>query len=418
MKTITIREAYDWLQVENQRPSSLTNVEWDHLIQYLEQKYQNENVVEYGNKRIRFINLVGVIQLKTVRIEILPKLDLEQNDPALNRRSLLNMLSVTKHLPVSLNDQTRSHYEKVDLSHILAFIYISELFKAVKRGLYRGYRSKTENIKHLKGRLLVSQHIRKNAFMSVNAYCEYDELSANVPLNQLLKAALKVIFPYVRNSTLKTQTWMIYEMFDEVEDVFINTSIIETIQINRQNKHYEAVLQLALAILHSSSMSTGENNQIAYSFLFKMNDLYEWYVGECLKRVLSPGAFKLDLQHKGRKLLIDTHTGRGTVQLKPDFVVSKLVFGEPIPVVILDTKWKNGRYGPNPSDTYQMYAYVTAYKSAERCIILYPKNDNELLLPKWRVPDSSPVKHIEIRTIRLDKVQHTIADLREILSFQ
>ena len=292
-------------------------MEYEHLLRFLEQNHQNENVVEYGNKRIRFINLVGVIQLKNVRIEILPKLDLEQNDPVLNRRALLNMLSVTKQLPVQLGDRTTSQYEKVDLSHLLAYLYISELFKAVKRGVYRGYRSKTENIKHLKGRLLVSGHIRKNAYMPVNAFCEYDELTPNVPLNQILKAALKVIFPYVQNSTLKTQTWMIYEMFDEVDDIHrFTTSIVGNIQINRQNQHYEAVLQLALAILQSSAMSTGNSKQIAYTFLFKMNDLYERYVGECLKRVLPPKSFKLDLQHNERKLLIDTRTGRGAGPIK------------------------------------------------------------------------------------------------------
>src|SRR4051812_19360925 len=108
MKDITIREAYDWLYLGEHQPSGLTTMEWEHLIQFLEQKYKNENVVEHGNRRIRLINLVGVIQLKTVRIEVLPKLDLHHENSVLNRRALLNMLSITNMLPVQLNDRTLS----------------------------------------------------------------------------------------------------------------------------------------------------------------------------------------------------------------------------------------------------------------------------------------------------------------------
>lgn len=418
MKNITIREAYDWLYLDDH----LTSMEWEHLIQFLDQKYKNENVLEIGIRRLRFINLVGVIQLKTVRIEILPKLDLHQKDSALNRRALLNMLSMTKQLPVQLNDRTLSQFEKSDLSHVLADLFITDLYKALRRGIYRGYCSKTENINHLKGRLLVSQHIRKNAFISVNAFCEYDELSPNVLLNQLLKAALKMIHPFVQPSALKTQTLMIFEIFDEVDDVYIHTPLMEKIQINRQNQHYEGVLQLAIAIINSTTMSTGVNKQIAFSFLFKMNDLYEGYVGECLKRVLASTSYKLDLQHKEKRLLVNVHSGRENISLKPDFVVSRMEKEEPIPLLILDTKWKsilvNSHLNYNQGDIYQMYAYITAYKTAERCIILYPKLSEESLLPKWLVPDSLPEKHIEVNTIRLDKAQHTIEDLGELLKIQ
>lgn len=419
MKNITIRESFDWVYLEDNERNSLSNSEWEHLFRFLEQKYKNENVVEIGIRKLRFINLVGVIQLKTVRIEILPKLNIHHENTVQNRRSLLNMLSLTKRLPVLLNERTLSDFEKVDLSHVLAHLFIIELFKALKRGLYREYNLKSDNLKHLKGRLLVSQHIRKNAYQSVNAYCEYDELSPNVPLNQVLKAGLKVIYPFVQHSLLKTQMYMILEMFDEVSDVYITSSLIDGIQINRQNQHFEPVLQLAIALIKSNSMNTGVNNQIGYSFLFKMNDLYEGYIGECLKMVLASTSYKLDLQHKEKRLLINVHSGRENILLKPDFVVSRMEQNEPLPFFIMDTKWKsvivNSHLNYNQGDIYQMYAYITAYKSAEKCIILYPRINEEILLPKWLIPDSNPNKYIEVHTIRLETVQNTMEDLERLI---
>lgn len=420
MKSLTVREAYDWLYVDEQPSTGITNIECQHLLQFLEEKYRGENVVEIGIRRIRFINLVGMIQLETVRIEILPKLDLQSEDAVINRRSLLNMLSMTKQLPVQLHDQTLSQFEKVDLLHLLIYLYVSELYKALKRGIYRGYEQKQENLNHLKGRLLVPQHVRKNVLQSAQAYCEYDELSANVIMTQVLKAALKKIYPFVHHSSLKAKTMMIFELFDEVTDDYLDNNRMDNIPVNRQNQHFEGVLSLAIAILRSTAMSTASNKRIAFSFLFKMNDLYEAYVGECLKRVLAPTSYKLDLQHKEKKLLLNVSSGRENISLKPDFVVSKWEQNEPVPIVILDTKWKsiltNSHLNYNQADIYQMYAYITAYRPAERCILLYPKVMEDVNLPKWKVPDVFPEKYIELQTIRLDRVEHTVEDLEKVIS--
>jgi 5-methylcytosine-specific restriction enzyme subunit McrC len=420
MKNLTLREAYDWLYVDEYSPNGVTLEEWENLLHFMEEKYSGENVMELGIRKLRFINLVGIIQLKTVRIEILPKISLHHQDESVNRRVLLNMLNMTKQLPVQLHDRTLSQFEKVDLSHLLAHLFVTELYKALKRGIYRGYEQKQENLPHLKGRLMISAHLRKNANHSIHAFCEYDELSPNVVLNQVLKAALKVIHPIIQQNTIRTQSMMIHELFDEVDDRNIDKNMLENIQINRQNQHYEDVLQMAIAILQSISMTSGFNQQTAFSFLFKMNDLFEGYVGECLKRVIAPTGYKLDLQHKEKRLLINVHSGRSNISLKPDFVISKYEADGPTPILVLDTKWKSIFNGTqmtyNQADLYQMYAYVTAYKNAERCILLYPKVHEEFTPPIWQVPDVFPEKYIEIGMVRLERVENTVADLEEILT--
>jgi 5-methylcytosine-specific restriction enzyme subunit McrC len=419
MKNLTLREAYDWLYVDEYSPNGVTLEEWENLLHFIEEKYSGENVMELGIRKLRFINLVGIIQLNTVRIEILPKISLHHQDESVNRRVLLNMLNMTKQLPVQLNERTLSQFEKVDLSHLLAHLFVTELYKALKRGIYRGYEQKQENLPHLKGRLMISPHLRKNANHSIHAFCEYDELSPNVTLNQVLKTALKVIQPIIQQNTIRTQSMMIHELFDEVDDQKIDKNMLENIQLNRQNQHYDNVLQLAIAILRSTSMSTGFNQQAAFSFLFKMNELFEGYVGECLKKVVAPTEYKLDIQHKEKRLLINVHSGRSNISLKPDFVISKNEADGPTPILVLDTKWKSIFNGTqmtyNQADLYQMYAYVTAYKSAERCILLYPKVQEEFTSPKWKIPDVFPEKYIEIGMVRLDRVENTIGDFKKML---
>ncbi|WP_459500510.1 McrC family protein [Bacillus sp. C1] len=417
MRHITIREAYDWIYDDPNHSQGLTKGEWEELLSYLRQKYENENVVEYANKKIRFINLVGVLQLKKVRIEILPKISVSREDVEMDRLVLLNMLAVTKKLPIHIGEKTLSAYKKVNILHVLAHIFVTELHKALKRGLYREYYANAENMNRLKGRLLVSKHIQKNAFIPVNAFCEFDELSANIPFNQTLKAAVKLIYPYVQQANIKVQMLTIFELLKDVEEKHISHHVLETITCNRQNKHFETALQLAVAILKSLSMNTKQHNQIAFSFLFKMNDLFEGYIGEVLKKRMIPTKSKVDAQHTEKRLLRNVNSGRENILLKPDFVISVNEQGNFIPKIIIDTKWKtilmNGRVLYQQSDIYQMYAYITSYESAERCIILYPHTE-EGLLPKWLVPNSSPEKYIEVRTVRLDAVGHTLEDVEGI----
>lgn len=89
-------------------------------------------------------------------------------------------------------------------------------------------------------------------------------------------------------------------------------------------------------------------------------------------------------------------------------------------VIIMDTKWKsatnNGRSSYVQSDIYQMYAYVTAYKEFQRCILLYPKQEGEVIHPVWEVIDTE--KTIEMCTIRMDEFSETVRELKEIIQKQ
>lgn len=417
MKQIVIREAYDWILSDKNQPNGLTQVEWDQLVHFLEEEYNHENVVDYSNHKLRFINLVGVIQLKTVRIEVLPKVDLDGEDETLNRRSLLNMLSYTKKLPVELTDKTLSQYEKVDLLHILASLYISELTQTLHRGIYREYRLLAENSPTLKGRLLVSEHIRKNVQRTVNVFCEFDELTPNILVNQIVKAAVKVIFPYIHHSSLKIKLMNVLELLEDVEDVIVEKSWLDQIDLNRQNKHYERTLPLAKAILQSTSMSSGHFQETAFGFLFKMNDLFEEYIAEILTRMMSGSSYVVKTQHTEKRLLQNVISGKEDFLLKPDLVIETK---QEEVKVILDTKWKsafvNYRRNYKQGDIYQMYAYITTYQTAERCILLYPRTDEEGTMPKWMVPGSNPEKYIEVQTVRLGKMKHTIEDLEWIIT--
>ena len=406
MKTISIREAYDWLQIGKQ----INQTEWDELLRFLQDKYFKS--VEIGYGKIRFINLVGIIQLSTLRIEILPKLVIHEESEDKNREALINMLTVTRTLPVTLYGATSSQLAKSDLFHVFAQVYIQSLLTELRRGIHKEYKLIEENSPSLKGRFLFHQHIRKNAFQPVKAYCEYDEIQEDVPLNRILKRALKMVFPYISKSSLKSESLYILEMFDQVADMPIQQNDLRNFRFNRQNQRFQDAFLIARLILENRLMTSKYSGEQSFSFLFEMNVLFESYIERAFRSLEWEKNLKVVPQHDEKRLLININSGKENIKLKPDFVVFN-----PEEQMIVDTKWKNiirdGRVTYQQADLYQMYAYITSYEEAKRCILLYPKSE-EGVLPKWQVPGRN--KYIELHTIRLSSLLETLEDLKSIIS--
>ncbi|PAD35770.1 McrC family protein [Terribacillus saccharophilus] len=406
MKHVSIREAYDWLHLGQH----ITQQEWDELLLYLQVSYMT--FVEIGYGKIRFINLVGVIQLSTIRIEILPKLTIHEESEEKNRKALLNMLSVTQTLPIKLHDATLSQLAKADLFHIFGHIYLQLLLSELRRGVYKEYKLTRENSSALKGRFLLQEHIRRNAFQPVKAFCEYDEIHEDVLLNRILKKALKLIMPYLTKSTMKNEALMILQFLQNVSDVSVSKNQLEAVPFNRQNQRFEKVFKIAQIILSNDMMTSAYSTSHSFAFLFEMNMLYESYMERAFRFLSSEKQVDIQAQHDEKKLLINVHSGRGNIKLKPDFVIN----GEDYQMIV-DTKWKNivyeGRVLYQQSDLYQMYAYITSYLKAEKCILLYPKTE-EASFPKWQVPGQE--KYIEIKTVRLSSFTETVEDVRGIIT--
>jgi 5-methylcytosine-specific restriction enzyme subunit McrC len=405
MKNVSIREAYDWLHMGKH----INGSEWDELLRFLQEKYISFVEIAYG--KLRFINLVGVIQLSTVRIEILPKLTIHGDSEQKNREALLNMLTVTRTLPVHLHESTLSQLAKSDLLHIFARIYLELLLKELRRGVYKEYKLNQENSPVLKGRFLLHEHIRQNAFLPVKAFCEFDEFQEDVLLNRILKRALKVVFPHLSKSTMKTESLFIIEMLQNVKDVNITKTDLDAVKFNRQNRRFEQVHKVARMILSNEMMTSKYSKEQSFSFLFEMNVLFESYIERAFRFLSSENRVEIRAQHDEKRLLINVNSGQENIKLKPDFVINGADYQ-----LIVDTKWKNivyeGRVLYQQSDLYQMYAYVTSYQEAEKCILLYPKTE-EALLPKWQVPGKE--KYIEIRTVRLSSFLETLEDLRKVM---
>lgn len=413
-KYICIREAYDWIYVGD-KETELSESEFDELLRYLNDKKDNfrTGIIDVKYKKVRLINYVGIISIKNVIIEIVPKISLS-NEMEKDREVLLQMLSKCSKLPFSINESLNLNLKNYNLIELIAKFFVENLSQQINRGIYLEYINKEENINVIKGKLLLSNHIKKNHSNKVKAYCGYDEYSENNFLNLVFKTACIIILRKINNDDVKNDVKRILSLLVDVDLNYIDNNKLLKYKFHRQNERFKEAYELAKLILLNMSMENSKGNDSAFSMLFEINILYEEYIANILSQLWDNQNRNVLIQDSSKYLLENIATNRGNFSLKPDIVLSD---NKEEYQIIIDTKWKSVDSKIEPSDMYQMYAYITRYPNAKRCILLYPCMIENNTYSKWRLFKPFEEKYIEVKTVRLENLNRTIDDLKAILDF-
>jgi 5-methylcytosine-specific restriction enzyme subunit McrC len=246
---------------------------------------------------------------------------------------------------------------------------------ATARGLLRAYREKHERLPALRGRIDFVAQLRQPA-IAYPISCRYDDYTADVPENRLLKAAIQRLLRLI-GIPVDTRRLLLRELtaFEDVADDIGEPSWLDRFDFNRLNRHYEPALRLARLVLQGSSLLDKPGPLDASAFLLDMNDLFQRYVTEQLRRRLrgtlavhDEPLIKLDVQEK--------------VRMRPDLVFKR---GRAT-LYVGDTKYKLTGSGlaRNP-DFYQLLAYTTAMDLPEG-VLVYCQADEE-----------SPPRSVDVR---------------------
>lgn len=396
----------------------ISKKESDELYNYVvSEKLDMDNIV-WGKDTIRFINYVGYIRLSTVSIEILPKISINKNNPELGRKALLNMLSKCGILKINYSEISSLKLHKQSLNEILAYLFSKKLQRELTKGPYGEYVPIEENSNSLKGNLLVREQIKNIASCTPKAFCRYEEFSIDNKLNQMLSYFVKIIMKNIRNKeTLKLLRFS-ETILGDVDEKSIRLNDVKSYKFNRLNQRFEEAFILGkMIVLGESSLGTLGGTK-AYSILFKMNEIFELYIGKLLGELLQEET--VHMQHSKYKLLMNEETNKGVFKLIPDIVIEK----NGVESIILDTKWKSvassyNRHGVKREDLYQMYAYLTRYKNANTVILLYPHNERiegkeGEYLESWYLDDERH-KKVRVYAVNLESEKKTLESLDKIV---
>lgn len=316
------------------------------------------------------LQYVGTAQIGDLTVEILPKV--EGVDGSLMRRNLVAMLAVVLDLDISEGDVARVSTQRHGILEVLIRLFCDKLFSQVHKGLVRRYETCTENIPVLRGRIGIAEQIRLNAANPQRLYCRFEEFQEDNPLNQVLKACLRLLFRVSRELSNQRRISELLLVFEGVADVAITALPWHMITFDRLNQRYKATFKLAELFLKSTPPDVGGGSMHGFSLFFEMNTLFEEYIGRISRRVFQREGYRVVLQGPQESLTYDEFRDRGAFFLKPDVVGLK---GQKA-AWIIDTKWKQLsveeiRDGVSQGDIYQMYAYSNRYECPD-VMLLYP----------------------------------------------
>ena len=314
----------------------------------------------------------GILNFDNQDFYILPKI-VNHNDEK-NLNIFIYMLMYAYDVKLSNEQIANCANQEHTILEVFVQMFAINLLNELKKGLYKEYLTKQDNLPVLKGKYLINENLKYN-FTKNKIYCEYDEFSENNSLNQFFLYAVKYFQKFVKDKKLLKQCELI---FDEVEYKSVDINRVETINFDRLNVRFKTSFEIALLLLRQS-IPLFHKDKKSFAFLFDMNVLFEKFIARMAK----------ELDNNGK---IQNKDNFGDLTLKPDIILKNQ---------IIDTKYKklDSLNDIKQGDKLQAFSYGINYK-IENVMLLYPKHlDNvkyDLVLGK------ESIVNLKIRTIDLN----------------
>lgn len=384
----------------------------------------------FGFEIFKFVNsntiaaqqYVGVFQHGDLTVEILPKIDKEISHV---RKNLVAMIATTLDLAIKDGDMAYVGAQSHSILEILIRLFSQKLFEQLKRGLVRQYESREENLNVLRGRLGVMQQIRVNAGNPERLYCNYQEFQEDIPLNQVLKAAARLLLKVTRQLSNQRMLAELLLMLDSVSDVPVSKLGWKQVHFDRMNERYKPAYRLAEMFLKNKHPDVTGGRFQGFSLFFDMNLLFEEYIGRTLQRTLRGSDIAVSLQGRAgnQRYVASDSEGNGAFAMKPDIVGVRQGRYK----WIVDTKWKmlsasEWREGLAQVDLYQMYVYASCY-DCPKVLLLYPHHfelgddagkRQAFNLNPW-INQIASEKQVQVGSVDLRELSSVPSQLRNLL---
>jgi 5-methylcytosine-specific restriction enzyme subunit McrC len=350
------------------KPNLFINL--DGKQKYLEEKssFPFYNLIHNG---IQFNQFVGVLQVKDLIIEVLPKIDKKWNnelDEAGNWRSILiKMLKAVSAFDISVTSFSALKLSPNHFLDVYFELFVIEIEKLLQLGLIKKYRTIQENKKALIGSLLFSAHIQQNLVHKERFYVQTTEYDTQHLIHSILLQALNVLFYSNKNKALKSRINKLILDFPEQNKVNIQQSTFDKLILNRKSDVYKNALLIAKMILLNlhPDLSKGKNDVIA--LMFDMNVLWEKFIYKTLKAATQ-------FEEVEEQKIADFWEIK---KIRMAYFKADIFIKHKGTNYVIDTKWKIvDDNKPSNDDLRQMFAYLHYYKSPKTAL-LYPGKEND-----------------------------------------
>ncbi len=359
-----------------------------------------------GRWQVSAHNYVGSINVTGLQLLVRPKIPL---------RNLFLLLEVGLR-ERDWHDEAVRFETTGDLLPALISFFARTTETTLARGLYHSYREQHDRLVALRGRVDIARQFTQPG-VAIPTACRFTEFTADLVENSYLKAAVSRSLRVAGVQAIDRRRLMQHLVtLEDVGDVRHHHTDHERVMFSRLNEHYRPALRLARLVLANLTLQDVLGETQASSFMLDMNELFERFVTERLRRALR-GRLDVKGQHQDR---LDKER---YITIKPDLLFS--ANGQPRFVADIKYKLTDDTAAGRNADYYQLLAYTTALGLPEG-VLIYCLDANraddsdsdgasattsrpESSLPAEGTPDDSlpGLRSIQVRNV--GKVLHTYA---------
>lgn len=243
----------------------------------------------------------------------------------------------------------------------IAKLLANRIIDRGRKGFYRSYYPKIEQLPYICGRLDVQKAIRQP--WSINLECHYEEFTSDVEDNQILAWTLhKILLTGMCTETSLPVIRLAYRTvqgFASLKPFGPKACIMRL--YNRLNQDYTGMHALCRFFLENSGPKHEIGNHTMIPFLVNMARLFELFMAEWLRKHLPP-QFSIKSQE------VISLDQEGTINFKIDLVL----YDErnKMPLCVLDTKYKGS--DSQPDDDIKQVAFYAMAKECSLALLIYP----------------------------------------------
>jgi len=300
---------------------------------------------------------IGVVQFSGFTIKVLPKFSLSPT-------SLPKMIAYAFDLDDIILPTSEIEVEPDEkyLIDILIAFFVRKCQKLLRLGLMKSYVSYQDDIKFLRGKLLLQNQIYHNINHKPVFSCEFDELEYNNLDNQILLYTLRQSYRLTKSDSLrKEDRLLIHQFSSRVDDVSISLEDFDKINYSRTNKHYEPIHGLCKLIISATGISDfyHDKKHLVSSFFVDMNMIFEKFVTRLFKEYYLQ-EYMVEEQKGKRAWVTD---GGGSSLIRTDILLTSPEGKK----IVVDTKYKRKLSSNDPP---QIFLYVHEYKQKKGYAVL------------------------------------------------
>lgn len=263
---------------------------------------------------------------------------------------------------------TEAGYESVssenfdNIHDLLAAILSKGVTNQVKRGIQRDYLSKTETLGSLRGKIDITDSVKRNTMISSKMVCHYDVFSEDIRLNQILRSAMLLLLRYgdvkAENRKALRKNLLHFSNVSNIDPLSINWGAVS---YHRNNATYRLLINICWLVIKGMLQTTESGDYKLLTFIDdqQMHRLYEkfvlgYYRKEHPELSVSAAYIDWDLSDDNDMLFLPV--------MKSDIT---LVRGDK--TLIIDTKYYGRTMQHNPlynstsiisGNLYQIFTYV------------------------------------------------------------